>query len=274
MQILEQINETLKYIRKHYQEIPEIGIVLGTGMGGLVSAIQIEKQLAYNFIPHFPISTVESHFGKLIFGTLGSRNVIAMQGRFHYYEGYNMQQITYPIRIMKLLGINKLFLSGAAGGLNLSLKRGDLMIIDDHINLLPENPLRGANIESFGPRFPDMSAPYDPELIRLAKKIAEEEQIPVKTGVYVSVQGPNLETRAEYRWLRNCGADCVGMSTVPEVIVANHMGIKTFAMTIITDECDPDNLKPISVSEIIEVAQTAEPKLTQILSRLITETTA
>lgn len=263
--------ETLDYIRRYYKGEVEVGIVLGTGLGRLAEAIEKEHQLAYNFIPHFPISTVESHFGRLIFGRLGGKKVVAMQGRFHYYEGYNMYQITYPIRIMKLLGAHSLLLSNAAGALNLTYKLGDLMIITDHINLLPENPLRGVNLDQLGPRFPDMSAPYHPELIAKARAIAQRLGIPVREGVYVAVQGPNLETRAEYRFLRIIGGDVVGMSTVPECIVANHMGMRVFAMSIVTDIGDPDNLKPVSLEEIIHVANEAEPKLTQIFTHLVAE---
>ncbi|MCX8111617.1 MAG: purine-nucleoside phosphorylase [Bacteroidia bacterium] len=263
--------ETLEYIRRYFQGEVEIGIVLGTGLGRLADAIEKVHQLAYNFIPHFPISTVESHFGRLIFGQLGGKKVVAMQGRFHYYEGYNMYQITYPIRIIKLLGAHTLLLSNAAGALNLSFELGDLMIITDHINLLPENPLRGMNLDQLGPRFPDMSAPYHPELINRAKAIAHRLGIPVREGVYVAVPGPNLETRAEYRFLRIIGGDAVGMSTVPECIVANHMGMRVFAMSIITDLGDPDNLKPVSLEEIIRVANGSEPKLTQIFTELVRE---
>jgi len=261
--------ETMKYIRRYYQGSVEIGIVLGTGLGRLAESIEKEVQLAYNFIPHFPISTVESHFGRLIFGTLGGKKVVAMQGRFHYYEGYTMYQITYPIRIMKLLGAHTLLLSNAAGAVNLTYKLGDLMIIRDHINLLPENPLRGINLDQFGPRFPDMSQPYDRTLIAKAKSIAQNLGIPVQEGVYAAVQGPNLETAAEYRYLRIIGADVVGMSTVPECIVANHMGMRVFAMSIVTDIGDPDNLNPVSLEEIIRVANQAEPKLTQIFTELV-----
>ncbi|MCS7162185.1 MAG: purine-nucleoside phosphorylase, partial [Bacteroidia bacterium] len=230
-----QFRETLEYIRRYFDGEVEVGIVLGTGLGRLAEAIEKEHQLAYNFIPHFPISTVESHFGRLIFGRLGGKRVVAMQGRFHYYEGYTMYQITYPIRIMKLLGAHTLLLSNAAGALNPSFQLGDLMIITDHINQLPENPLRGMNLDQLGPRFPDMSAPYHPELIQRARAIAQRLNIPVREGVYVAVPGPNLETRAEYRFLRIIGGDAVGMSTVPECIVANHMGMRVFAMSIITD---------------------------------------
>jgi len=268
-EVYTHFRETMEYIRRYYQGSVEIGIVLGTGLGRLAESIEKEVQLAYNFIPHFPISTVESHFGRLIFGTLGGKKVVAMQGRFHYYEGYTMYQITYPIRIMKLLGAHTLLLSNAAGAVNLTYKLGDLMIIRDHINLLPENPLRGINLDQFGPRFPDMSQPYDRTLIAKAKSIAQNLGIPVQEGVYAAVQGPNLETAAEYRYLRIIGADVVGMSTVPECIVANHMGMRVFAMSIVTDIGDPDNLKPVSLEEIIQVANQAEPKLTQIFTELV-----
>jgi len=271
----QHFNETLQYIRKQFNSsqmpTPELGIVLGTGMGALVDSIQITRELPYNFIPHFPVSTVESHFGKLIFGTLGGKQVVAMQGRFHYYEGYSMQQVTLPIRIMKLLGIKTLLLSNAAGGLNPTYRKGDMMILDDHINLLPENPLAGPNIDEMGPRFPDMSRPYDPSLIAAAQAIAAEEGYTVHKGVYVAVQGPNLETRAEYRYLRIIGADAVGMSTVPEVLVATHMGLRSFAISVITDECDPDHLEPVSVEDVVRVAQSTEPKLTRLLERLVAE---
>jgi purine-nucleoside phosphorylase len=269
--MLEEINDAVSYISHLYHGKPKVGIVLGTGLGGLVKEIEIEKEIPYNFIPHFPLSTVESHFGKLIFGKLGGVQVMAMQGRFHYYEGYSMEEITFPIRVMKKLGIEYLFLSNAAGAMNLSYKKGDLMAIDDHINLQPSNPLVGTNLDAFGPRFPDMSYPYDQNLIQLAEKIAKDENITLHKGVYVAVTGPNLETRAEYRFLRTIGADVVGMSTVPEVIVARHMGLRTFALSVVTDECDPNNLKPIDVPEIIAIAQQTEPKLTLILSRLISQ---
>lgn len=268
---MEKIKDAVAYIRNHYKDSPSVGIVLGTGLGGLVDEIKIEKEIPYNFIPHFPVSTVESHFGKLIFGTIGQKKVVAMQGRFHFYEGYSMTQITFPLRVMKMLGIDTLYISNAAGGMNLGYQKGDLMIIDDHINLQPDNPLIGPNDEDFGPRFPDMSQPYDPELIRRAVDIASEENIRAHVGVYVSVTGPNLETRAEYRFLRLIGADVVGMSTVPEVIVANHMGLRTFAISVVTDMCDPDHLEPANVADIIDTATKAEPKLTRILSRLVQE---
>ncbi len=273
--VAQQFSETLQYLNKQYTgPTPTIGIVLGTGMGALVESIQIEKQIPYNFIPHFPVSTVESHFGKLIFGKIGPHTVVAMQGRLHYYEGYTMYQITYPIRILRRLGINTLFLSNAAGSVNPKIKKGELMVIEDHINLLPKNPLRGPNMDSLGPRFPDMSQPYNRRLIDRAKAIVSEENIISHAGVYAAVQGPNLETRAEYRYLRLIGADVVGMSTVPEVIVAAHMGVRVFATSVVTDEADPDNLKPVTVEEILTVAAEAEPRLTRLFTRLIAESEA
>ncbi|MDP5170225.1 MAG: purine-nucleoside phosphorylase [Bacteroidia bacterium] len=267
--MLEAVQDALSYIRKHYQETPEIGIILGTGLGRLGENIQADKTLAYNFIPHFPISTVESHFGRLIFGTFGGKKVVAMQGRFHYYEGYSMQEITFPVRVMKMLGIHTLIVSNASGGLNLSYKNGDLVVIDDHINLQGTNPLIGPNESKFGPRFPDMSRPYDPTLIDKALEIAKEANIRIHKGVYVGVTGPNLETRAEYRYLERIGGDIVGMSTVPEVLVARHMNLRVFAISVVTDVGDPDNLHPVSLDDVIEVANEAEPRISHIVSELI-----
>ncbi len=264
-----KLKEAFDYIRKMYVHQPEIGIVLGTGLGGLVRKIEVDNSIPYNFIPHFPISTVESHFGRLIFGKVGTQNVVAMEGRFHYYEGYSMRDITFPIRIMKMLGIHTLFISNAAGGLNPTYRKGDLMILDDHINLQSENPLAGPNLEAFGPRFPDMSAPYDPLLIKRALVIAKEQEYTLHKGIYVAVNGPNLETRAEYRYLRMIGADVVGMSTVPEVIVARHMGVRVCAISVITDECIPDKLTPFDLNDVLAVAKLAESKLTDILCQLI-----
>ena len=262
--------ETVKYIKLKTNNFePEIGIVLGTGLGGLVTEIQIEFSLMYSNIPNFPISTLEFHSGKLIFGTLNGKKVVAMQGRLHYYEGYSMQQITFPIRVMKALGIQWLFVSNAAGSLNPDFKKGDLMVINDHINLQPESPLRGRNDDEWGPRFPDMSAPYNQKLINAALDIAQANQITCHQGVYVAVTGPNLETKAEYRYLRIIGGDAVGMSTVPEVIVANHMSVPVFAISVLTDEGFPEDLQPTSLEEIIETAKIAEPKMTHILSQLI-----
>ncbi len=263
------ISETLEVIRNHSNENFPVGIILGTGLGGLVKEIDIKHQIEYENIPHFPISTVESHRGKLILGSIHGKNIVAMQGRFHYYEGYTMQQITYPVRVMKFLGVKTLLVSNACGGMNPQYRKGDVMIMTDHINLLGDNPLIGKNEDELGPRFPDMSEPYSLELIELAEKIADENQIKVQKGVYVAVPGPNLETRAEYRFLRQTGADVVGMSTIPENIVANHMGMKVLGISIVTDECFPDSLKPVNVEEIISTAMKAEPKMTLIMKELI-----
>lgn len=267
--LISMANETLKVIRKRTDKNYKIGIILGTGLGGLVKEIDIEHQIDYSELPHFPLSTVESHHGKLIFGKIGGKDVVVMQGRFHYYEGYSMQQITYPVRVMKLLGVETLLVSNACGGMNPDYRRGDIMIMVDHINLLGDNPLIGKNEEEFGPRFPDMSEPYNFDLINLTLKIAEKNKIKVQKGVYVAVPGPNLETRAEYKFLRNIGADVVGMSTVPENIVANHMGMKVLGISIVTDECFPETLKPVNVQEIIAVAMEAEPKMTLLMKEVI-----
>ncbi len=267
--LLKKIDETIAVIRKQTTETYQTGIILGTGLGGLVDEIKIETEIDYSELPHFPLSTVESHQGKLIFGKINGKNVVAMQGRFHYYEGYSMQQITYPVRVMKFLGVTHLLVSNACGGMNPLYRRGDLMIMSDHINLLGDNPLIGKNEDKLGPRFPDMSEPYDQEMIALAEEAALENKIKVHKGVYVAVAGPNLETRAEYRFLRTIGADVVGMSTIPENIVANHMGMKVLGFSIITDECFPESLKPVDVSEIIAAANAAEPKMTLIMKEVI-----
>ncbi len=268
--MLNYIRESVEFIKQRVGDFnPEIGIILGTGLGGLVSEIEVEHQLMYSNIPNFPISTLEFHSGKLIFGTLSGKKVVAMQGRLHFYEGYNMKQITFPVRVLKMLGIKKLFVSNASGALNPAYKKGDLMIIEDHINLQPDNPLIGTNFEELGPRFPDMSAPYDADLIAKALAIAKEKNITCHKGVYVSVTGPNLETKAEYKYLRIIGADAVGMSTVPEVIVANHMAVPVFAISVLTDEGFPETLKAVSVEEIIKIATEAEPKMTTVLKELI-----
>lgn len=265
----EKIDETLKVIKSKTQGEYPVGIILGTGLGGLVKEIDIKHQFEYSELPHFPLSTVESHSGKLIFGNVGEKSVVAMQGRFHFYEGYSMQQITYPVRVMKFLGVKNLLVSNACGGLNPLFRRGDIMLMADHINLLGDNPLIGKNEDDFGPRFPDMSEPYDLELLKLAEDIAIENKIKCQKGVYVAVPGPNLETKAEYRFLRGIGADVVGMSTIPENIVANHMGIKVLGISVITDECFPDALKPAKVEEIIAAAMEAEPKMTLIMKEVI-----
>lgn len=266
-----RFKETIDYLRNIYRDKVESGIVLGTGLGGLIREIDVIEEIPYESIPHFPVSTVESHKGKLIFGKIGNQKIVAMQGRFHFYEGYSMEEVTYPIRIMKLLGAQNLFLSNACGALNLDYKKGDLMVIEDHINLQTANPLIGQNNPQFGPRFPDMSEPYNNHFINIALTIAKEENIKVHKGVYVAVNGPNLETRAEYRFLKIIGADVVGMSTVPEVIVARHMGMKVFAISLVTDECNPICLQPVTIEEVIEVAHKAEPYLTKILVRLVKE---
>jgi len=267
--IIEKINETLSVIRNVTDKNYGIGVVLGTGLGGLVQEINIEHEIDYAELPHFPLSTVESHQGKLIFGTLGGKNIVAMQGRFHFYEGYSMRQITYPIRVMKFLGVKTLLVSNACGGMNPFYKKGDIMLIADHINMLGDNPLIGPNENDLGPRFPDMSEPYDSGLMELAEKTALENNIKLQKGVYVAVPGPNLETKAEYRFLRAIGADVVGMSTIPENIVANHMGMKVLGMSIITDECFPESLKPVDVEEIIATAMGAEPQMTLIMKEVV-----
>lgn len=268
-ELLRDMDEAVQAIRKKTNVQPEVGIILGTGLGGLALEIDKQAEIPYPDIPHFPVSTVESHAGKLIFGTLGGKRVVAMQGRFHFYEGYTMQQITFPVRVMKRLGITTLLVSNACGGMNPQFRAGDIMIMDDHINLLGDNPLRGKNEDTLGPRFPDMSEPYSKKLIALAESIALEEKIKVQKGVYVAVMGPNLETRAEYRFLRLIGADVVGMSTVPEVIVANHMSLPVLGLSIITDECFPDALEPVDIQKIIRTAGEAEPKMTRIMKRVI-----
>ncbi len=268
--MINQIKEIADFLHNNGFENPDIGVILGTGLGnGFVSKMEVLAETDYKDIPHFPVSTVESHSGKLIYGTIGTKKVMAMQGRFHYYEGYSMQQITLPVRVMKEMGVSFLLLSNASGSLNLAWNKGELMMIDDHIDLLPDNPLRGKNLDEQGPRFPDMSRPYDVTLSNHLKSIAKEKGIILNEGVYVSVTGPNLETRAEYRFLKTIGADAVGMSTVPEVIVANHVGIPCCAVSVLTDDCDPDKLKPIDIQEIIAIAGKAEIKLTQLYVELI-----
>ncbi len=263
------ILETTSFLKNEGFSESTVGIVMGTGLGSMADKIENPVSLPYSAIPHFPEASVEFHKGNLIAGTIGAVKVVAMQGRFHYYEGYSLQQITFPIRVMKELGIENLFLSNAAGGINLAYKKGDLVLLDDHINLLPDNPLRGLSNPAFGQRFVDMSQPYDKSLMELIESNASLQNITIKKGVYAAVMGPNLETRAEYRWLRSAGADMVGMSTVPEVIVANQVGLKCAAISVITDECDPDNLKPVNITEIIEVAGKADKTLSNLLEACI-----
>jgi len=267
--LLNKIKESSAHLLKHGFEASSIGIVLGTGLGSLINEIKIEKCISYSEIPHFQPATVEFHKGQLISGTVDNKKVLVMQGRFHYYEGYSMQQITFPIRVMKTLGVKYLLLSNAAGGINKDFKKNDLVLIDDHINLLPENPLRGLNDPAFGNRFVDMCAPYNIDLNKNICAAAKDLSISLKKGIYVAVPGPNLETRSEYRYLKTIGADMVGMSTVPEVIVANHIGLNCAAISVITDECDPDNLRPVDISEIIKAAGEADKILSKLLLKVI-----
>jgi len=257
--------EALQYIQSKTGSKPEYVIILGTGLGRLAHQIDVETSISYADIPHFPVSTVESHAGRLLFGKLGGKNVVAMQGRFHYYEGYTMQQIVFPLRVLQANGAQTLLVSNACGGMNPNFRRGDIMCITDHINLLGDNPLIGANDNELGPRFPDMSEPYTRSLVDVAERVALEMGIKMHQGVYVAVSGPNLETRAEYRFLRQIGGDVVGMSTVPEVIAAVHMGMKTLGISVITDECFPDALEPVEMKHILEAADMAEPKMTQVM---------
>jgi purine-nucleoside phosphorylase len=269
LNLREMIGEARAYLEDRTDIKPEIAIILGTGLGALGEEIQKEAIISYEDIPHFPVSTVESHAGRIIFGAISGKPVMAMQGRFHYYEGYSMQQITFPVRIMKALGANSLLVSNACGGMNPLYKPGDIMIITDHINLLGDNPLIGMNDDELGPRFPDMSEPYTVELIELAEKIALQEKLKVQKGVYVALSGPCLETRAEYRFLRAIGADVVGMSTVPEVIVAVHSAMKVLGLSVVTDSCLPDALKPVDIQEILRIASRTEPALTLLMKRVI-----
>lgn len=269
--MLEQIKSTAAYIQNKISIQPEIGIILGTGLGGLVEEIKIKHTIDYKEIPNFPVSTVEGHSGKLIFGELGGKNVVAMQGRFHFYEGYTLQQVTFPVRVMKLLGIKNLFVSNAAGGVNSNFEIGELMIINDHINMFPSNPLIGKNIPELGPRFPDMSDAYDRTIIEKAKAVAAKNNIRVAEGVYLGLSGPTFETPAEYRMVKILGADAVGMSTVPEVIVARHMKIPCFAMSIITDLGVEGKIVQVTHQDVQEVAALAEKKMTVIMKELIRE---
>lgn len=261
--------EALDFLQSKTGFKPDYVIILGTGLGRLAAQIEVEGSVSYAEIPHFPLSTVESHAGRLLFGRLGGKKVVAMQGRFHYYEGYTMQQIVFPLRVLFALGAHTLLVSNAAGGMNPAYKRGEVMLITDHINLLGDNPLIGPNDNELGPRFPDMSEPYTRSLAETAEAAALELGIKMHQGVYVAVTGPNLETRAEYRFLRAIGADVVGMSTVPEVIAAVHMGMRVMGMSVITDECFPDSLKPVEMKEILEAADIAEPKMTKIITRVL-----
>jgi len=267
--LFEKVEQATKTISSRTTIKPKVGIILGTGLGSLTDRISIEASLDYETIPHFPISTAPGHHGRIVLGHLGGKPVVAMEGRHHAYEGYNLCEITLPVRVMKALGCEYLVVSNACGGMNPQYSKGDIMVIEDHINLLGDNPLIGPNDERLGPRFPDMSQPYDKKLLKLARDIAIEEKISCHQGVYVAVTGPNLETRAEYRFLRLIGADVVGMSTVPEVIVAVHCGLKTVGFSIITDMCLPDALEPANVEDIIATAKEAEKKLRVLVEKLV-----
>lgn len=267
--MLKKVNEAVDYLKKEGFESPGFGIILGTGLGALTDKIEIIKEVSYDDIPHFPVATVEFHKGKLIYGTLEGKTIIAMSGRFHYYEGYSLEEVVFPVRVMKFLGIKKLLISNAGGNMNLSWRKGQLMLITDHINLQPGSPLRGQNASAFGPVFTDLSRPYDPEMNEIMKVIAKSEEIPLNEGVYVAVSGPNLETRAEYRFLRSIGADVVGMSTVPEVIAANQMGLPVSAVSVLTDDCDPENLSSADINDIIKTAGEAEKYLVALFKEVV-----
>ncbi|MEN3186033.1 MAG: purine-nucleoside phosphorylase [Atribacterota bacterium] len=269
MELKRQIEESAQFIREKIRFVPSVGIILGTGLGALVDEIEIDRVIPYEEIPYFPVSTVETHRGNLVLGYIAGRPVVVMQGRFHYYEGYDLKQVTFPVRVMKQLGGQVLLVSNAAGGMNRNMKRGDLMVITDHINLLGDNPLRGPNDPDLGPRFPDMSSAYDRGLRELALQIALENGIYVHQGVYVALPGPNLETPAEYRFLITIGADAVGMSTVPEVIVARHAGMRVFGISCITDLAIDGVVEPVSFEEIVNAAKEAEPKMTLIIKELV-----
>ena len=263
------ITETTKYLQDQGIDNPEIGIILGTGLGKLVDEIEVIKEVSYNLIPNFPTATVEFHKGKLIYGTLAGKKVIVMHGRFHLYEGYTLQDVTYPVRVMEKLGIKTLLVSNASGAINLNFKKSELMLVLDHINLQGSSPLAFKGVEELGERFTDMSEPYDAQINSTFESIAKANNIKLHKGVYASVVGPQLETRAEYRMLKTIGVDAVGMSTVPEIIVANHLKIKVAAVSVLTDECDPDNLKPVDITEIIAMASKAEPDLILLFKELI-----
>jgi len=265
LHVLESADEAASVVRERFGARPDVAIILGTGLGRLAHEIETDVTIEYGDIPGFPLSTVESHAGRLLCGKLGGKTVVAMQGRFHRYEGYSLQQVTFPVRVMKALGAETLIVSNACGGLNPMWSAGDLMVIADHINLIGDSPLIGPNDDRLGPRFPDLSAPYDAGLRALARDVAREEKMTVREGVYVAVAGPNLETRAEYRFLRTIGADVVGMSTVPEVLVAVHAGMRVLGISIITDMCLPDALEPATLDRIVSVANGAEPKLTALV---------
>jgi purine-nucleoside phosphorylase len=270
-ELFDMIEDARKAVRERWKAEPRVGIILGTGLGGLAEDIQAEVTIPYEEIPHFPRSTVVSHAGRLVCGRLSGKTVVAMEGRFHAYEGYTLQQITFPVRLMKALGCQVLVVSNACGGMNPQYGKGDIMVIEDHINLMSDNPLIGKNDDRLGPRFPDMCRPYDPELIRLTQRVALEEKIACQKGVYVAVPGPNLETRAEYRFLRAIGADVVGMSTVPEVIVGVHAGLRNLGLSVVTDICLADALEPVKLEDILATAAEAEKRLRVLVRRVVGE---
>ena len=265
----DQVQETVSYIKGKINFSPEYGVILGSGLGGFTEEIAVEYVLPYDEIPNFPVSTVQGHKGALVFGTIGTKKVVAMQGRFHFYEGYSMKEVTFPVRVMKYLGIEKLIVSNASGGVNPNYKVGDIVIINDHINMVPEHPLRGKNDERFGPRFVNMSEPYSKKMIAVAKELALKNDIEVKDGIYLGLQGPTFETLAEYKMVKILGADCVGMSTVPEVIVARHMDVETFGVSVITDMGNEESIETISHEEVLEAARKAEPKVRTLIKELI-----
>lgn len=263
------IKEAVAFLKQRGFKTPEVGIILGTGLGKIIENVNVEAEMSYNHIPNFPTATVEFHTGKLIYGELGGKKVILMQGRFHVYEGYSLRDVTFPVRVMEALGIKKLLVSNASGAINLNFKKGEIMLIDDHINLQGGSPLAFKGVEKLGERFVDMSTPYDAEMNKKIEAIAKTNNIALHKGVYASVVGPQLETRAEYRYLKIIGADAVGMSTVPEIIVANHLGLPVIALSVLTDECDPDNLKPVDIPDIIAQAGKAEPQMITLFTELI-----
>jgi purine-nucleoside phosphorylase len=265
----EQVQETVSYIKGKTNFTPEYGVILGSGLGSFTDDIQIEFSLPYGEIPNFPVSTVQGHKGALVFGTIGTKKVVAMQGRFHFYEGYSMKEVTFPVRVMKYLGVQKLVVSNASGGVNFNYEVGSVVILKDHINMMPEHPLRGKNDERFGPRFLNMSEPYSTKMIAKAKELANNLNIKVQDGIYLGLQGPTFETLAEYKMVKILGADCVGMSTVPEVIVARHMDMECFGVSVITDMGDEDNIETVSHDEVLEAAKKAEPKVRSLIKELI-----
>lgn len=266
----DNVQKTVQFLKEKTQDFsPEYGVILGSGLGGFADDISVEYSIDYHDIPNFPVSTVQGHKGALLFGTIGTKKVVAMQGRFHYYEGYNMQEVTFPVRVMKYIGVDKLIVSNASGGVNPSFKVGDVMMITDHVNFMPEHPLRGKNDERFGPRFLNMSEPYSRAMMQKGRELAKEIGFDLKEGVYLALQGPTFETLAEYRMVKNLGADCVGMSTVPEVIVARHMDMNCFGVSVITDMGDEENIHDVNHEEVLEAAKTAEPKVRALIKNLI-----